>query len=244
MKYYLICLIVTFLTGCSLKNKKTTHFQPIKISNIKIINDLDSFHNYFETHNSWLKKSIDSFSVVNQTIVSKTNNINDFLNFELVINFNKKNINHKEYVNYSIDALPLHSIFESKIYPIYGHEITNYVELDSFNYYQNYYQNIFYGYLKMNFFGAIIPWNKILKSVKMKNNFISFSVDKIIFKDDFFTKTDKSYLIKVINNSFIKRAEINNLRVAKILTERNNFFINFYNFFFHVVIFCKDKVNI
>lgn len=226
---FLLFLILLF---GSCKSRQLKSFKPVTLNKIKYDASINENHtNFFRSHNDWIMKGIDSISLNNKSVKLDTNcNDSDMLNFTLVFDTKASIIKNKRFINYEVALKPLHlSIYENKKYVAFGMGSVNASDIDSFAFVKKNYYIGFNTYFNNSFFTNLIPWEFYLKSPKSQKNAISFSFDNLTFQKNKFSKEQKEYFSRIINNSFVKYTDKNNRTVKTLQKFRNQFFLNFYN---------------
>nr|MBC7611728.1 hypothetical protein [Pseudopedobacter sp.] len=234
----IISIIICFyLLLVSCKTNKLVEYKSLKISEINYNETLKRNEDFFVTHNNWILNGIDSISDLNQTFILDTlTNSSDFLNVKLLFQLTPTTIKNKKYFNYTAEARPLYlDIFNQKKYVVFGVTSGSISIIDSFYNHKIELRKGFNGYFNTNLASNITPWRFWLKPQNMNqdnmngDNSISFSVNNIKFVNKKFTKDQRLYFKRIINNSFCKYVEKNNQRVKNKQKERNQLFIKFYN---------------
>ncbi|MFC5282408.1 hypothetical protein [Pedobacter alpinus] len=227
---FIVIVILGIITSCKLKDLNT--FRPVVISNIKYIDSLNgACGDFFNNHNKWVLEGIDSISLLNKTVeMDSTFKGSGISNFSLFYETKFSTIKGKKYINYEVDLKPVHSdIYVKKKYKVFGMKSNHLNEIDSFYIFKSNYKRGFNTYFNVNFISNLLPWQFYIKTPCPQNNAISFSLNNLTFQKNKFSKEQKEYFSRIINNSFVKYVEKNNMRVKPLQKFRNQFFLNFYN---------------
>lgn len=230
-KFFKIACL-SFLIVSSCKTDELLSFKPAVVNNFRFDNALPKSDTFFTTHNKWILEGIDSISKTNQTVKLDTLNKNSsgLLNFTLLFNLKSSIIKNTKYYKYGVDAIPLHrDIFEDEKYVTFGLSSDQFDKIDSFNVYKSGFKRGYDRYFNTSWLSQIIPWRSYLKPQNVNNKFISFSINSIKFLNTSFTKSQREYFKRILNNSFVKAEQKNNGRIKKDIKDRNQFYINFYN---------------
>jgi hypothetical protein len=79
-------------------------------------------------------------------------------------------------------------------------------------------------------YGILIPWRSNLKmnDIEPRENEYSFSIDRVKFKRNTFSKDSKLYFKRIMNNGFVNEANRVNKRVLLSNSKENNIFFTRY----------------
>ncbi len=230
-KYIFICCWF-FLGSC-----KSQELNDFKAPNFKIItynNTVPEGKELYEMHNSLIMNGIDSLNRQKKTITIDTNDSSKsgLLDFALNVTFKKKEIKNNAYYFYQVEAKPYsRALFKDTSYTVFGFSTRKLELLDTSPIDKREMKRKFNKYFfSAGFAGLLIPWEKYEKGNSVKENFISFSTNKIEFKKGYFNKQQKEYLKRVVNNGFVEYASSNNISIHNNDSkDRNNFYVNYYN---------------
>lgn len=231
IKFFSLIFLTAFVFS-SCKTDQLLSFKPAVINKVEYNSTLSKNESFFKTHNKWIIEGIDSVSKINQTVKLDTLNKNSsgLLNFTLLFNLRSSLIKNIEYYRYEVNVVPLHKdIFEENKYLVFGFNSNQFNRIDSFNVYKSEFKWGFNTYFNLSWLSQITPWRYNLKCQNVKDNYISFSINNIEFSHTNFTRSQKKYFKRILNNCFVKVAKKNNMGINKDSKDRNDYFINFYN---------------
>jgi hypothetical protein len=225
----ILIVLINILNSCKLS--KTNKFKPITITKIERLNKVNYNELFFETYNRWVISAIDSIALKNKTFILDTINGGSSNEYKLNLLFAPKIIQGQTYYIYEANVVSQEVKNQNKQYILFG---LQFPEMDN-----SHFSNTNNKQLKKSFdvffntnYASLVPWNNFIRNKNIKNkDAISFSTDAIKFQNFAFSKGEKVYLKKVINNSFVKSIQKSNKTVYENSKrkDRNYFFVNFQN---------------
>jgi hypothetical protein len=221
---FLFIVLGILMVSCS-----TNKFKPIYFTENEYLNKSNSYK-LFTIYNEWVKNSLDSLFFLNKTVYLDSLGLynNEVTSFKIKYETTGFIAKNKDYVRYSVYAIPNKpELYFNKELLLFGFTLD---ETEIYNL-ENNIQELnekFKNYFFKNTLGQIVPWQILLKKYNVKNNYISFSINKIKYNNTLRSE-EKLYIRRVLNNSFVKIMDRNNERVKSRQKERNQFNINFYN---------------